>query len=59
MDKHLILNILKFGMYDTRKYRYTTRQASPYRLEIIRIALDKLGTTEALTGWKTVKVLVK
>lgn len=38
------------GIVDTKNYRYCVRDN-----KIIRIELDKLDTTAALTDWETVK----
>ena len=54
--------VISYGVLDTRKYRYRAVECYGAPIMIDRIALDALGTTEALhiksdyhpNGWETV-----
>ncbi len=50
MTKAFENRVNKEGSVDTKNYRYCLRGN-----KIVRIALDKLDTTAALTDWETVK----
>ena len=58
MTKAIMLRILREGIVDTAKYRYTVRTAHDNRgewCEFIRLPLSALDTTAALDGWEIVK----
>ena len=50
MTKAFENRVNREGIVDTKNYRYCARDN-----KIIRIELDKLDTTAALTDWETVK----
>lgn len=50
MTKTFETRVKREGIVDTKKYRYCARDN-----KIVRIELDKLGTTAALADWETVK----
>ena len=50
MTKEFENRVNKEGSVDTKNYRYCVRDN-----KIVRIALDKLDTTAALTDWEIVK----
>ena len=50
MTKAFENRVNREGIVDTKNYRYYARDN-----KIIRIELDKLDTTAALTDWETVK----
>lgn len=50
MTKAFENRVNREGIVDTKNYRYCVRDN-----KIVRIELDKLDTTAALTDWETVK----
>ena len=50
MTKTFETRVKREGIVDTKNYRYCARDN-----KIVRIALDKLDTTAALTDWEIVK----
>lgn len=50
MTKAFENRVKREGIVDTKNYRYCVRDN-----KIVRIELDKLDTTAALTDWETVK----
>lgn len=54
MTNTMIDRIIREGIVDTRRYRYTTRETQT-ALEIIRLPIAALGTTAAIDGWEIVK----
>ena len=50
MTKEFENRVNREGSVDTKNYRYCARDN-----KIVRIELDKLGTTASLTDWETVK----
>ena len=50
MTKNFEARVIREIIVDTRKYRYTERDGSIYRIE-----LDKLDTTAALHDWELIK----
>lgn len=50
MKKSFETRVKREGIVDTNNYRYCARDN-----KIVRIELDKLGTTAALTDWEIVR----
>lgn len=50
MTKTFETRVKREGIVDTKKYRYCARDN-----KIVRVELDKLGTTAALADWEIVK----
>lgn len=58
MTRKFIEKVIREGMVDTRLYRYICRvryTAENRILQIKRLPLTSLDTTEAIDGWETVK----
>ncbi len=58
MTANLISKIIRYGVVDTRKYRYvlvTGADAQRQWAEIRRLPLAALGTTSAINGWALVR----
>lgn len=51
MKKQFIEKVIRYGMVDTKayRYRYDSNDGKVYRID-----LDKLGTVNAIDGWKEV-----
>ena len=49
--------VLNSVFYDTKKYRYTSRRCSDGSVVIVRLPIEYLDTTKALTHWELVKYL--
>ena len=56
MKKDFIEKVIRNGSVDTRNYRYIAKEF-PDRLEVQRLPLSSLDTTEAINGWETVHVV--
>jgi hypothetical protein len=56
MNKQLKDRILREGIVDTDKYRYTLKEL-PDRTEIRRLPIEYLDTTAAIDGWEVVEAL--
>ena len=54
MKKKFIEKIKRYGIVDTRRYRYVYRVDS-VSAWIERIPIEWLDTTHAIDGWETVK----
>lgn len=55
MKKTFRERVLKEGMVDTKKYRYIAKEQRNYEkqwVEIWRIPLASLGTTETCANWQ-------
>lgn len=60
MKQEFIDRIIREGTVDTKKYRYIRKDvtsATTQRLEIQRLPINSLGTTDAVNGWQTVRVI--
>lgn len=55
MKKNFIEKVIRNGSVDTRNYRYIVKEFSD-RLEVQRLPLSSLDTTDAINGWETVHV---
>lgn len=56
MTKNFEQKVIREGIVDTKAYRYIRKEYAD-RMEIQRIQISKLDTTDALDGWETVKVI--
>lgn len=65
MTKQFVEKVIRNGIVDTKKYRYTTKEVNYYseakdayiqELHVVRLPLDLLDTTAALTEWETVYI---
>lgn len=55
MKKEFENKVKELGTVDTKKYRYAYKAFNDHA-EIQRILIEKLDTTEVISGWETVKV---
>ena len=55
MKKEFENKVIRYGIVDTKKYRYKFR-TTINGAEIERIPIEYLGTTMAINGWEIVKV---
>ena len=53
MKKSFIEKVIRENIVDTRSYRYHA-VCLPDRLEIRRLPIASLDTTDAINGWETV-----
>ena len=56
MKKDFENKVIRYGMVDTKKYRYILRTTINGDV-IERIPIEYLGTTMAINGWEIVKVI--
>ena len=56
MKKEFIAKLLHERSIDTNTYRYIIKDCGS-EAHILRIELNKLDTTEAINGWKLVKII--
>ncbi len=56
MTKAFLDKIFKERTVDTKQYRYVLKEFAG-RAEIHRLPIDRLDTTDAISGWETVKVI--
>ena len=54
MKKRFENKVIRYGMVDTKKYRYILRTSTNGAV-IERIPIKYLGTTMAINGWEIVK----
>lgn len=57
LNDKFIRRVIVERIVDTRKYRYTTREkytGTHHYIQIIRLPIKALGTTDAIDGWKVV-----
>lgn len=60
MKQEFLMRVYAEGVVDTKKYRYKTVWAEIYgeqRLQVVRLPLEYLDTTAALTEWEVVETL--
>ena len=55
LSRKFFEKVLNSVFYDTKKYRYMSRHSSDGSLVIVRLPLEYLDTTKALTHWEFVK----
>ena len=54
MTKDFEKKVWKYGSVDTKGFRYLLRETAR-GMAIVRLPIEKLGTTAALEPWETVK----